>query len=173
MSKPTSVAAALKITRLERTYAAAVADLWALWTTRAGIEAWWGPEGFAVAVQALDLRPGGELRYTMSAVAPETIAFMEREGMPVTNHHALRFTEVSPPRRLAWTHLADFIPGVAPYQVAARAELAAVENGVRLVLVLDPMHDAEWTARAAMGWEMELGKLGRALLARSAGEAHP
>jgi uncharacterized protein YndB with AHSA1/START domain len=173
MSKPTPGVAGLKITRLERSYAAALEDLWALWTTPAGIEAWWGPEGFAVKVQALDLRPGGELRYAMSAVAPETIAFMEREGMPLTNHHALRFTEVTPPRRLAWTHLADFIPGVAPYEVAARAELAAVEDGVRLVLVLDPMHDAEWTARAAVGWEMELGKLGRALIARTAADAHP
>jgi hypothetical protein len=32
-----------------------------------------------------------------------------------------------------------------------------------MVLTFDAMHDAEWTNRATMGWEMELGKLGQAL----------
>src|ERR1700759_4906791 len=31
---------------LERTYAASIDEAWALWTTKAGIESWWGPEGF-------------------------------------------------------------------------------------------------------------------------------
>jgi hypothetical protein len=29
------------------------------------------------------------------------------------------------------------------------------------------MHDETWTQRAVMGWEMELGKLGRLLAARA------
>jgi hypothetical protein len=32
---------------LERTYRVPIEDLWELWTTKAGFESWWGPEGFA------------------------------------------------------------------------------------------------------------------------------
>jgi uncharacterized protein YndB with AHSA1/START domain len=46
---------------IERTYAASIDETWALWTTKAGIESWWGPEGFDVTVISLDLRPGGQL----------------------------------------------------------------------------------------------------------------
>ena len=35
---------------IQRTYAASVEDAWALWTTKSGIESWWGPEGFEVTV---------------------------------------------------------------------------------------------------------------------------
>src|SRR5207344_676779 len=31
---------------IERTFNAAIEDVWALWTTADGIESWWGPEGF-------------------------------------------------------------------------------------------------------------------------------
>jgi uncharacterized protein YndB with AHSA1/START domain len=67
---------------LERTWQATTEEVWDLWTTREGIESWWGPEGFRVEVRALDLRPGGELHCAMNAAAQETIAFMKREGMP-------------------------------------------------------------------------------------------
>ena len=60
---------------IQRTYAASIDEAWALWTTKSGIESWWGPEGFDVTVTSLDLRPGGELVYLMTAMAPEQVAF--------------------------------------------------------------------------------------------------
>jgi uncharacterized protein YndB with AHSA1/START domain len=42
---------------IERTYPASIDEAWMLWTTKAGIESWWGPEGFNVTVTSLDLRP--------------------------------------------------------------------------------------------------------------------
>jgi uncharacterized protein YndB with AHSA1/START domain len=51
---------------IERMFSASVEDVWELWTTKAGIEAWSGPEGFEVSVTSLDLRPGGELAYVMT-----------------------------------------------------------------------------------------------------------
>ncbi len=151
---------------LERTWQATTQEVWDLWTTKDGIEAWWGPEGFRVEVRSIDLRPGGLLRYAMIASAPETIAFMKREGMPVAQECHLTYGEVVPRVRLAWRHSTDFIPGVEPYEVASVVELQPVAGGVRLVLALDPMHDELWTGRAVAGWEMELGKLGRLLEAR-------
>jgi uncharacterized protein YndB with AHSA1/START domain len=110
---------------LERTYAAPLADVWALWTTKAGIESWWGPEGFSVEVNELDLRPGGALQYTMTAVAPAQIGFMQQAGLPLATAAKLTFTEIKPQLRLAFVHFADFIPNVTPYNVATVVDLSA------------------------------------------------
>lgn len=150
---------------LERVYQADIEDVWEMWTTRDGIESWWGPGGFKVTVRKLDLRPGGELHYAMSAVAPPQVEFMKKAGMPLTTECRLTFVEVSPPRRLEYIHLADFIPGVDPYDVTTIVELEPRGNSVRLLLTFDAMHNDEWTDRATMGWTQELGKLESALAA--------
>lgn len=150
---------------LERTYSASLAQVWALWTTARGIESWWGPDGFAVTVRALDLRPGGKLRYAMTAIEEDKIAFMKRAGMPVSTEATLTYTEVIPRERLAYVHLVDFVPGVGAYDVATQVTMAASGGGVRMALSFDAMHDEMWTNRATMGWESELGKLGAAIAA--------
>jgi uncharacterized protein YndB with AHSA1/START domain len=157
------VSAPRKRITLERVYRADVQDVWDLWTTKEGIESWWGPGGFEVTVRQLDLRPGGELLYAMTAVDPPQVAFMKRAGMPLTQELRITFTEVVPRRRLAYVHLADFVPGVEPYDVATVVELHATSDGVRMVLTFDAMHNDEWTERAVMGWESELGKLAAVL----------
>jgi uncharacterized protein YndB with AHSA1/START domain len=144
---------------LERDYRADIQDVWDLWTTKEGIESWWGPGGFAVTVRTLDLRPGGELHYDMTATAPPQIEFMKTHGMPTTTKARITFTEVTPPSRLAYVHLADFIPGVDPYDVATIVELTETPDGVHMALSFDAMHSDEWTERAVMGWTSEIGKL--------------
>lgn len=148
---------------LERSFESSIEEVWDLWTTKEGIESWWGPDGFATKVQKLDLRPGGELLYTMTAVGSDQIAFMKKAGMPVVQVVRCRYTDVVPPTRLAYTTLADFFPGVEPYDAATNVELYPTANGVKLVLTLDEMHDAQMTKLAVMGWESELGRLARVL----------
>jgi uncharacterized protein YndB with AHSA1/START domain len=148
---------------LERTFTAAIADVWALWTTKDGIESWWGPEGFTVKVRKLELRPGGELVYAMIATGPDQIAFMKQAGMPVETETRIVYDEVAAPRRLKYTNVVDFVPGVTAYDVGTLLELHADGPRVRMVLTLDPMHNEEWTQRAVMGWESELGKLAKVL----------
>jgi len=153
---------------IERTYPGLRADVWELWTTRAGIEAWWGPDGFAVTVHEIDVRVGGVLRYAMTAVAADMVAFTQRQGMPVTTEQRVVYTEVAVGRRLTFTSLADFIPGVEPYDVATTVELTQTADGVRTVVTIEAMHDEVWTQRAVMGWESELEKLAVVLAARRA-----
>ena len=148
---------------LERTFDASIEEVWDLWTTKDGIESWWGPDGFAVKVLNLDLRPGGLLLYTMTAVGVDQIAFMKNAGMPLMSETRVTYTEIDPPRRLAYSTLADFIPGVEPYDVMTAVDLYPIPEGVRLVLTQDAMHDDSWTQMAVMGWESELGKLARVL----------
>ncbi len=152
---------------LERTFRASIEEVWDLWTTKDGIESWWGPEGFAVTVQSLDLRPGGKLHYTMTAAAPEQIAFMQQAGMPPSVEATITFSEIVPLERLAYVSLADFVPGVTPYDVGTLIELFAHRDGVRMVLSFDRMHDEVWTRNATLGHEGQLRKL-EALLARLA-----
>jgi uncharacterized protein YndB with AHSA1/START domain len=144
---------------IERTYKASAEDLWDLWTTKDGIESWWGPDGFTTEVLEVDLRPGGELRYAMTATAPAQVAFMKNAGLPLTNQNRVTYTEVVTQRRLGYTHLADFIPGIEPYDVATTVEFHLNGQSVRMVLTFDPMHDEQWTRRAVMGHESQLGKL--------------
>jgi uncharacterized protein YndB with AHSA1/START domain len=154
---------------IQRTYAASIDEAWALWTTKAGIESWWGPEGFDVTVRSLDLRPGGDLIYLMTAVAPEQVAFMKRSGMPLTSECRVTYTEVSPRGRLAYKTLADFVPGVAPYEVATVVELKATTGGVKLTITFDAMHDDVWTERARAGHESQMRKLDAMLAAQGKG----
>jgi uncharacterized protein YndB with AHSA1/START domain len=140
---------------IQRTYAASIDEAWALWTTKSGIESWWGPEGFDVTVISLDLRPGCDLIYLMTAVAPEQVAFMRRAGMPLTSECKVTYTEVSPPSRLAYKTLADFVPGVAPYEVATVVELKATADGVK--------------QRARAGHESQMRKLDALLAAQGKG----
>jgi hypothetical protein len=66
-------------------------------------------------------------------------------------------------KRLAYLHVADFIPGVAPYDVEHVVEMEQGAEGVRMTLTFDAMHDEHWTGMAKAGWENELNKLGEAL----------
>ena len=148
---------------LERTFEASIEEVWDLWTTKEGLESWWGPDGFVVKVQKLDLRPGGEVLYTTTAVGSDQVEFMKNAGMPQVSEIRLRYTEVDPPRRLAYTTLADFIPGVEPYDAGTAVDLHQIQGGVRMVLTQEAMHDEHWTQLAVLGWESELNKLARVL----------
>lgn len=129
----------------------------------AGIESWWAPDGFAVEVRALDLRPGGELVYAMTATAPEQIEFMNNAGMPLTTVSRKTFTELAEPARIAYTSLIDFVPGVEPYEHRTAVSLEAVPEGTRVTMVADALHDDVWTERLLAGRAMELDHLAAVL----------
>src|SRR2546428_744884 len=98
MNAAMSSGARRKVT-LERTFKASIEEVWDLWTTKEGIESWWGPDGFAVTVHKLDLRPGGELVYAMTAVASDQIEFMKKAGMPLPTESRVPYTDVIPTAR--------------------------------------------------------------------------
>ncbi len=153
---------------LERTFAAPLEDVWALWTTKEGVESWWGPEGFSVTVHALDLRPGGEMRYAMRATGRAQIEAVTRAGLPISTEARLTYRRIVPRRRLEYFHAVDFVPGVAAYDVETVVELHAEAAGVRMTVTLDAMHDAPWTEMAVKGWESQLDKAARLFGARGA-----
>lgn len=152
--------------KFERRYDASVEDLWDLWTTKEGFESWWGPEGFRVEVHRMDLRVGGELFYDMIAVGTDEIAWMKKEGMPVSHETRGTFVEVAPYSRLKIQHMIDFIPGLKPYENNILVEFIPEGSSVRMVVAIDRHPDEEWTSRAAAGFESQLTKLPAALASR-------
>ena len=161
--KAASSSATTRKIRIERNYHASADKVWDLWTTSKGIESWWAPDGFKVEVRKLDLRPGGELIYAMTATGPEQIEFMKGAGMPLTTESRKTFTELVPPKRIAYRSLADFIPGVKPYEFLTVVDLQSSADGVRAVMTVDAMHDDEWTQRLVMGRENELDNLAKVI----------
>jgi uncharacterized protein YndB with AHSA1/START domain len=160
MAEVTPEAARRTIT-LERFYDAPVETVWELWTTKAGIESWWGPTGFTTEVTAIDVRPGGRIVYVMTATDPEMKEFLERQGMPPATQQVLTIHEVAPHRRLVTTNVVDFIPGIPAYEVGMVVDMEAAGARTRLVVTLDAMHDQHWTEMAVKGWEGQLENLAR------------
>lgn len=144
---------------IERTYPATAEEVWSLWTTKEGFESWWGPEGFRVEVHAIEPRVGGRLSYDMIADAPEMVAAMKAMGQPVSHATHGTFTEIKLHERLAITHVIDFLEGVKPYDSTVVAEFFSSKGHVRMVITLEPMHDAHWTEQAVSGWKSQVTKL--------------
>ena len=143
--------------RLERTFEAPAELIWELCTTAAGLEEWWAPDGFETRVSELELRPGGQLRFTMTATAPEQVEFMRSTGNPLSVELFKTFTEVAPPARLAYLSLIDFVPGQEPYEHLTTIDIEPAGDRTNVVMTLDPLHDETWTQgyRAHRGNELD------------------
>jgi uncharacterized protein YndB with AHSA1/START domain len=153
--------------RLERSYAASPELIWELWTTAGGIEEWWAPDGFENQVSELELRPGGQLLYTMTATGPEQVQFMKNAGMPLSTESRKTFTEVSPPARLAYLSLIDFVPDHEPYEHLTVVTITPADDHTNVVMTVDPMHDETWTERILAGRNNELDNLADAIARRA------
>src|SRR3989440_10216932 len=158
-----------KMIRIERTYPTSAEEVWRLWTTSDGIESWWAPDGFKCDVRKLDLRPGGELVYALTATGPEQVEFMKGAGMPLTTEARKTFSELKQPTRLADRSLIDFVPGLDPYQELTLLDLTPSGDSVRVVMTMEPLHDGVWTKRLVKGRENELDNLAKLIDRKHAG----
>jgi uncharacterized protein YndB with AHSA1/START domain len=143
--------------RLERTYDAPAKLIWELWTTAAGLDEWFAPDGFESQVSEVELRPGGQLQFTMTATAPEQVAFLYETGNPVSVELRKTFTEVAPPTRLAYLTLIDFVPGQEPYEHLTTVDIEPAGDRTNVAMTIDPLHDEAWTQgyRAHRGNELD------------------
>ena len=153
--------------RLERTYDAPVELIWELCTTAPGLEEWWAPDGFDTRVSEIQLRPGGQVRYAMTATSPEQIAFVQSLGMSLTNEFSRTFTEVTPPTRLAYLSLIDFVPGTEPYQHLTTIDIEPTGERTNVVMTLEPLHDETWTEEYRDHRDKELDNLDAAITRRT------
>jgi uncharacterized protein YndB with AHSA1/START domain len=153
--------------RLERTYDAPPELIWELLTTAAGLEEWWAPDGFDTRVSEIELRPGGQVRYALTATSPEQVRFVQNLGMPLTNEFRRTFTEVTPSTRLAYISLIDFVPDTEPYQHLTTIDIEPVGDRTHVVMTLDPLHDEVWTQEYRDHRDKELDNLEAAIRRRT------
>ncbi|MBO3750008.1 SRPBCC domain-containing protein [Streptosporangiaceae bacterium NEAU-GS5] len=154
--------------RLERTYDAPANLIWELLTTADGLDEWWAPDGFETRVSEIELSPGGEVRYTMTAVAPKQVAFMRSIGAPLSTAFQKTFTEVTSPTRLAYLTVIDFVPDRAPYEHLTTIDIEPAGDRTNVVMTLDPLHDEIWTRQHHAHRADELDNLEKAVKRRAA-----
>ena len=153
--------------RLERTYEAPAELIWGMWTTAAGLEEWWGAEGFETRVSDIELQPGGQVRYTMTATGPEQVEFVQSLGMPLSSEFRRTFTEVAPPTRLAYLSLIDFVPDQDPYEHLTIVDIEPAGDRTHVVMTVDPLHDETWTQEYRAHRDNELDNLEAAIRHRA------
>jgi len=153
--------------RLERTYDAPAELVWELLTTAAGLDQWWAPDGFETTVSGIELRAGGQLRYTMTATSPEQVAFMRETGNPLAVQLRKTFTEVEPPARLAYLSQIDFVPGHEAYEHLTTIDIEPVGDRTTVVMTINPLHDETWTQGYLAHRGSELDNLGAAIKRRT------
>lgn len=154
MARPGKVEAAS--IRFERVYDGPVEDLWALWTTKEGIEAWFAPGGCRLEAPIFDVREGGEFEHVMTAVHAHALAYMDSAGRPHVTRTRGHFLEVRPHERLHMRFTMDFLPGVEPYPYDTVVEFHPQGGRVRMVVTADTHPDAELTrlARETLGGQL-------------------
>lgn len=146
---------------IERTIPAPPETLWELWTTADGISRWWAPDGFRTDVDRIDVRPEGELVYTMTAEDPAQVAFLEQNGLPLSTQARKVFTELRRPERIAYRSVIDFVPDHEPYEQLTVVDLEPSGDGTRVVMQVEELHDDVWTERLLAGRANELDNLAR------------
>jgi uncharacterized protein YndB with AHSA1/START domain len=139
---------------IERTFAAPLTLVWELWTTPAGVAAWFGPPGFTTTVQRLELRPGGAFDYTMAA---DAAASSRLAGRPTSWPAHAVVTEVVPRSRLVYSLEMPMGPGRV-VSVIHTVTFEETPAGVRVVLTLEA-DGAEVIGGAAMGYRASFDRL--------------
>jgi len=134
--------------RLERLIAAPPESLFALWTEPELLLGWWGPEGYEVTVEALDLRPGGSWRVTMR---PPTGTARTLSGV---------YRMVEPPRRLVFTWAFDEAGGRG-HETEVVVTFDAAPGGTRLVLEQRRFATTERRDAHQGGWSQAFDRLAR------------
>ncbi len=82
--------------RITRTFQAPRGTVFKAFTDPDILKQWWGPQGFTTPAVAVDLRVGGEFRYSI-----------RREDTGELMHFHGRYLEVDPPQKLSYTRIAD------------------------------------------------------------------
>lgn len=159
--------------RFERVYDASIEDVWALWTTKEGLEEWFAPEGMRFEVSILEPWVGGAFEHVMTAVGAEQVAYLANLDRPLSVWVSGRFVEIVRHRKLRIRFDIDFVPGVESYPYDMMVELHVEAGRVRMVLTADRHPDPELTRGAIVGLTSQLQRFDLAIAARTTKEQRP
>ena len=132
--------------RLERVIPADRERVFAAWTRAELLREWSAPEGMTIPEGTLDLRVGG--RWSVVMVEPNG-----------TRHEAFgTYREITPPKRLVYTHAWKQGSGSSPETVLT-VELHEVAGGTRVVLTQEGFASPQSRDGHGEGWSSSLDQL--------------
>ncbi|MDE3195202.1 MAG: SRPBCC family protein [Acidobacteriota bacterium] len=121
-----------------------------VWTNPEHIPHWWGPDGFRTTIFEIDVRPGGEWRYTMHGP----------DGRDYRNH--IVFVEVSRPERLVYRNVPEAGTEPVQFESIVTFDAAGDKTEVTLRMVFPTAKQREFVATqygAVEGGRQHLGRL--------------
>ncbi len=134
---------------IERTFQAPVERVFDAWTTKEVMRRWWQAEvGWETSVAEVDLRVGGEVRVVMRDPAKD--ADYGGGG---------RYTEIDPPRRLAFTWLWDG----DTRRTLIEIDFEESDGATTVRFTHSGLWDEEAVRSHEYGWSNILDNLGRVL----------
>ncbi len=144
---------------IERTFAAPVETIWAMWTDADHFKSWYGPMGATIPVAEMDVKVGGRRLICMA---------METPDGPMKMWFTGEFLEVEPTGRLVYTDaMSDEngnektseemgMPPGMPMSTQVVVELTGVDGGTRMVMT----HvGVPADSPGGQGWAMAIDKL--------------
>jgi uncharacterized protein YndB with AHSA1/START domain len=135
--------------RIERTFRAPVAAVFDAWTSEEVMRRWWRVEhDWETSVAEVDLRVGGEVRVVMRDPARD--AEVGGGG---------RYTEIDPPRRLAFTWLWDG----DTRRMLIEIDFEETEDGTHVTFTHSGLWDEDAVRAHRDGWTKVFGHLARAV----------
>jgi uncharacterized protein YndB with AHSA1/START domain len=147
-----------RILRVERVIAAPRELVFEAFSDASHLDQWGGPDGFVNETHEMDFSVGGLWRYTMHGP----------DGKDWPNW--IRYTEIDPPRRIAYHHGGELDE---PAHFDGVISFAETEGGTKVSLVLifpdTKARDAVLEFGAVEGGEQTLAKLDRYVTRRRAG----
>ena len=160
-------AGALAGVHAERVLGAPIAALWPLWATKEGLESWWAPAGFVLAVKNLDVRVGGRIDFVYAEAStvgdPEWRKEFERHGIPPTFTAQGTFLDVARPTRLAFRQFVDYGPKSHPQEFRMRAAFRGEGSITHVALSAEAPPTRHWTLLGKQNLVGQLNRLEKAL----------
>jgi uncharacterized protein YndB with AHSA1/START domain len=138
---------------VSRLFEAPRAKVFELWTGPEHVGKWWGPAGFTITIDEMDVRPGGIWRFTMHGP----------DGTDYPN--TIVYDEVSPPERLVYTHREPLFQTTVTFDDM----MGMTALSMRLVFASGEERDTVTEVyHAAEGANQTLDRLGEAIRAKAA-----
>jgi len=146
---------------IERTWNAPIEAVWAMWTTKAGIESWYGPRGFRSTIEALEVKVGGPFHCTMHADSPQMVEMMKARGRPTSWPNLATWTEVVRHKRLCFEMAVPMGPERPAAKMVHTVTFEETDAGVHMVFVLEATEVP--IQGAAGGWRSSFDRMGEGL----------
>lgn len=146
--------------RIERTFDAPIALIWAMWTESELFASWYGPMGARIPRAEMDVHVGGRRHIAMEVETP---------GGPMQMFFVGEYREIEPKTRLVYTErMADAggepitaeqmgMPAGTPMETSILVELADLGDRTRMVMTHTGVPA---DSPGGLGWSMAIDKMG-------------